>query len=77
MENFCESCGMPITEEVKKQRGGRYCQYCSDESGSLYPKELIRKGVAEWLSSWAPKADQADFEKRAEHYLKAMPAWAE
>lgn len=66
-QSFCRSCGMPSTEQ--------YCGYCTDESGALKPREAIREGIAQWLSSWAPDKD-ADFGARADHYLAAMPAWA-
>ncbi|MCP4134577.1 MAG: hypothetical protein GY754_26625 [bacterium] len=74
MSNSCHSCGMPLMGE---QANGNYCQYCSDEKGNLLPREQVRQGIAEWLSGWAPGNSSADFSKRADHYMKAMPAWAE
>lgn len=74
---YCHSCGMPLTGEVAEKARGNYCQYCSDEQGNLYPKEAVKKGIAEFLSSWAPEKEGTDFAKRAEMYMKAMPAWAE
>ena len=74
---FCHSCGMPLQGEGGRKARGNYCQYCSDEQGNLYPKEVVIKGVSEFLASWAPEKEGADYVKRAESYLAAMPAWAE
>ena len=55
---------------------GQYCEYCTDESGALKPREEVREGLAAWLSSFAPEKS-ADFRARADHYMAAMPAWAD
>ena len=34
-------------------------------------------GVAEWLKSFSPPASDEAMAKRADHYLRAIPAWAE
>jgi hypothetical protein len=76
MTNSCYSCGMPFAGEEGQKARGNYCQYCSDEQGNLLPKEQVQQGIAQWLKSWAPEGDNADFQKRAEYYMLAMPAWA-
>ncbi len=77
MNKSCFSCGMPLAgEEVQKARGN-YCQYCSDEQGNLLPKEQVKQGLVQWLQGWAPEGSKADFQKRAEYYMLAMPAWAQ
>ncbi len=73
MNDFCQSCGMPLEENSRR---GDYCVHCTDEKGNLYPRAVVEKGVTEFLSSWAPKKDGADFPARAKSYLDAMPAWA-
>ncbi len=73
MSSSCHSCGMPLTGESAKNN---YCQYCADENGNLHPFEQVQQGIAQWLEGWAPQGTQADFRKRAAHYMKAMPAWA-
>lgn len=76
MDRFCLSCCAPLdTPELKSI--GDYCCYCADEKGNLKSREEVTKGIAAWLACWAPKKDGVDFEKRAENYMKAMPAWAE
>ncbi len=74
MSNSCYSCGMPLIPDNTR---GNYCIYCTDENGHVLPKNKIQKGIAEWLSAWAPENISADFMKRAGYYMKAMPEWAE
>ncbi len=74
MSNSCYSCGMPLMGDNAR---GSYCQFCTDENGKVLSKEQIKNGIAEWLSGWAPDDKSADFQKRAENYMKAMPEWAE
>ena len=54
-----------------------YCKFCVDEGGNLYPREVVQKGVAEWLQMINPADTKGDFMKRADLYLQAMPEWAE
>jgi hypothetical protein len=54
-----------------------YCKYCTDEQGNLRPREEILRGAADWLKSWSPGLDDETALKRAEHYLQAMPEWAD
>jgi hypothetical protein len=77
MNKFCLSCGMPLFSETGKEIEGNYCQYCTDEKGNLKSKVEVQKGIAGWLQSWSPEGNNIDFMKRAESYLKAMPAWSE
>lgn len=72
---YCLSCGMPLSDPAMTR--GDYCAYCTDEAGNLKPKEEIQVGVAAFLKQCAPSSEGADFMKRAEYYMKAMPAWAE
>jgi hypothetical protein len=71
MEKHCHSCGGPLAAGVTST----YCQYCVDASGKLKAYDEIKAGIAEWLSSWSPK-EGVDFARRADAYMKAMPAWA-
>lgn len=65
--------------EVPDFRGASdvYCKYCSDENGILKPREEVQTGIAGWLMMWQPDLDMATAMKRADHFMKAMPAWAE
>lgn len=77
MNNYCNSCGMLLTGEDGKDFRGNLCLYCSDEDGKLYPRELVQKGIAEWLKQISSTGSSEDFMKKAEYYMKAMPAWAD
>jgi hypothetical protein len=74
---FCQSCGMPISDETRNAGTETYCKYCASESGTLNPREAVQAGIVEWLKMFAPATEGVDFMKRADTYLKAMPAWAE
>ena len=77
MNNYCNSCGMPLAGEDGKDFRGNFCIYCSDESGKLYPRDIVQKGIAEWLKQISGENSSVNYMKRAEYYMKAMPAWAE
>jgi hypothetical protein len=68
---------MPLTEEFVNPKAPQYCSYCTNEAGELLPREQVQAGVAGWLESIAPAGSAANFAARADHYLRAMPAWAE
>jgi hypothetical protein len=68
-QKYCLSCGIPVEEERNN------CKFCADENDKLYPKEVIQKGVAEWLMKITPEKEGIDFMKRAGYYLDSMPAW--
>ncbi|MGB0722795.1 MAG: hypothetical protein ACPGU7_10420 [Gammaproteobacteria bacterium] len=72
IENFCHSCAAPISEG-----DGRYCERCRDDAGELRAYEDVHENVARWLLSWQPGIGLGVALKRAEDYLRAMPAWAE
>jgi hypothetical protein len=75
MSEFCESCAAPLAEF--KGASEQYCKHCTDPSGKLLPKESVQHGIAAWLKSWQPDLADDQALARANHYMKAMPAWAE
>jgi len=77
MDKFCHSCAAPLDGPMFKGPSDKYCKYCSDEAGKLKPREEIHKGITMWLKEWQPDIDEATAAVRADHYMKAMPAWAE
>lgn len=76
MEKYCQSCGGPLHIIGAHEKNEEYCQYCADQSGNLQPRKAVKAGITEWLKSWATTKDGVDFEKRAEAYMNAMPAWS-
>ena len=77
MSMHCQSCGMPMGEETRNPASKEYCRFCADERGTLFPRDHVSAGVAEWLKSFSPPAADDAFAERADHYLRSMPAWAE
>ena len=77
MVEFCESCALPLTAPGFKGFSERYCKYCTDTSGDLFPKEHVQSGIARWLKSWYPGITTRQAFERASCYMRAMPAWAE
>ncbi|MFQ6089368.1 MAG: zinc ribbon domain-containing protein [Candidatus Methanofastidiosia archaeon] len=75
--SFCQSCTMPLDSPDAKGPSDIYCKYCTDEEGNLKPREEIKKGIASWLKSLQEGITDDQALKRAEHFMQAMPAWAE
>jgi hypothetical protein len=76
MPEFCLSCGMPLNMPDAKGMSEQYCKHCSDEGGNLKSRDEIKEGMANWIMQWQ-HVDRETALKRAEHYMRAMPAWAE
>ena len=79
MENmqFCHSCGIPLQGTGAGDASGNYCGNCLDDTGRLKPKDAILAGIAQWLMMFTPNATMEMCMSRANHYLNAMPEWAE
>ncbi len=75
MQTYCESCSAPLDGDFKGV-ADNYCKYCTDEKGKLVPREQVKQGIAHWLKSWQDINDDVAV-KRAEHWMQAMPAWAD
>ena len=52
MPTFCQSCGMPLPEQNNDNSQQKYCQYCSDEKGSLNSRESVQAGIAQFLKQF-------------------------
>lgn len=77
MTEFCHSCAAPLSIPDFKGPAENYCKHCTDESGKLKSREEVQQGVAGWFMSWQPGIDPDTAARRAEIYLKSMPAWAD
>ena len=73
---MCHSCGMPLTEETKSLNDN-FCKHCTDEKGNVKSRDEIKIGVAWWLRTWQGDIGEKESLNRADHYLKAMPHWAD
>ena len=64
----CESCGMPIET-------GRYCGYCTDETGALQSFEERFERMTAWQARRNPSAPRQEIERQTLDYMATMPAW--
>jgi hypothetical protein len=77
MDQFCFSCGALLSLPDFKGPVENYCKYCTDEKGVPKREEEVKQQIAQWLKTWQPHITDQEAIKRASHYMKAMPAWAE
>ena len=68
----CQSCGMPLADA---KHGQMYCQYCTDEKGTLKTFETVFEGTVSGYFMGMMKMSRTDAEKAAHEHLKKMPAW--
>jgi len=66
----CESCGMPIET-------GRYCGYCTDETGALQSFDERFERMTAWQARRNPDATRQEIEQQTLAYMATMPAWRE
>jgi hypothetical protein len=64
----CESCGMPIET-------GRYCGYCTDETGALQSFDERFERMTAWQARRNPGATRQEIEQQTLDYMATMPAW--
>jgi hypothetical protein len=77
MDKYCHSCTMPLGMPDAKGPAENYCKYCTDEKGNLKPRAAVQQGIAGWFKSWQPGIDDKKAMKRADLFMKGLPAWAE
>src|ERR1700750_2946371 len=64
----CESCGMPIET-------GRYCDYCTDETGALQSFDERFERMTAWQAGRNTGASRQEIERQTLDYMATMPAW--
>lgn len=69
----CQSCGMPLKDAVA---GQMYCQYCTDETGSLRSYEQVLEGTITGYFMGMQKMGRSEADTAARAHLSKMPAWA-
>ncbi|MDH3217140.1 MAG: zinc ribbon domain-containing protein [Candidatus Krumholzibacteria bacterium] len=77
MDKFCFSCSAPLNAPGFQSPAENYCTHCADEDGKLRSREEIQEGLAQWFQSWQPDLEEKTALARAEHFMKAMPEWAD
>lgn len=76
MAAVCYACGAPLAGDFKGS-SDVYCRHCCDNRGQLRPRADIQRGIAQWFRSWQPSLDESTSLRRADLYMRAMPAWAD
>lgn len=69
----CQSCGMPLADA---QPGQMYCDYCTDDKGTLRPYEQVFEGTVQGYFMGMQRLSRSDAERAAKEHLARMPAWA-
>jgi hypothetical protein len=73
----CQSCGMPMNDTG--DHGGAnptnpYCQYCTDDTGTLKSKEEVRQGLINYyMQTDGLTVEQASL--KADERMSSQPAW--
>lgn len=75
-EQYCHSCGIPLSVPDARGASDKYCVYCTDSEGNLKSWDDAVSGLAQHLDSWQ-KVGNEEARKRAIRYLTSMPAWAD
>lgn len=73
----CQSCGMPMNDTG--DHGGAnptnpYCQYCTDDAGTLKSREEVREGMINFYMQTEGK-DRAAAEQVVDARMAQQPAW--
>jgi hypothetical protein len=67
---------MPLTEETVVTNM-MFCKHCTKPDGTLQSREYVQSGIEEFLKVIEPNLLQEKARKRAEYFMKAMPAWTD
>ncbi len=73
---LCGSCAASLREAHNRGASDQYCRHCSDEQGRLRPRDEVRLILARWLRGWQGEMPPEEAARRADAYMKAMPAWS-
>jgi len=76
MMHHCHSCAAPLDDPQFKGNSDRYCRYCLDASGKLVSRQQATQNLIGWFKTWQPPTSDDELTRRAEHYMRSMPAWA-
>ncbi|HEX2957965.1 MAG TPA: zinc ribbon domain-containing protein [Chitinispirillaceae bacterium] len=73
---YCQSCVIPLTPDMAGP-SEKFCRHCTTPDGTLQSREYVKAGITQFFLMVEPGISQETADKRAEYYMKAMPAWAE
>lgn len=73
----CQSCGMPMNAPADFGAGktdNLYCRYCTDATGNLLPKEVVRQNMIQFYTQTVGKTpEEATVE--VDKIMGTMMAW--
>lgn len=73
----CQSCGMPMNAPTDFGGGktdNLYCRYCTDATGNLLPKEVVRQNMIQFYTQTVGKTpEEATVE--VDKIMGTMTAW--
>lgn len=72
---YCHSCLAPLNKAHNAGVSDTYCCHCSDENGNLLPREDVLLIIAEWFMYWQKDLTSSEACRRADLYMRSMPAW--
>ena len=73
----CESCGMPMRTAAEFGGGledNRYCVHCTDEQGTLLPKDVILNNMKNFAMR-SMGVSEGEALKMAQEGMAKNPAW--
>jgi hypothetical protein len=73
----CHACAAPLSDPGLAGASDLYCKYCTDENGQLKPRDEIQVHISHWLQRWQGEITEESAMRRADYYLRSMPAFAE
>ena len=73
--NQCESCGMPMDENIASKIEAKYCIFCQNqETGELKTFEQVREGsIGAAIKLMGKTREEA--EKMADEMMPKLPRW--
>lgn len=74
---FCRSCMSSLDSDENRGNSEMLCRWCSDSEGKLLPRDRVLEIMTHWFSSWQPGISLKEAGRRADLYMRSMPAWAE
>jgi len=75
--NFCRSCMTSLEEPQNRGKSEEFCKWCSDEGGNLLPRNKVLEVMTQWFMRWQSGIDTDEARRRADLYMRSMPAWAD
>ncbi|HWP31019.1 MAG TPA: zinc ribbon domain-containing protein [Fimbriimonadales bacterium] len=77
MADYCHSCAASLNDPQNKGESDVYCNECSNPNGELKSRAEVQELIARWFMRWQPDLTIQRARVRAEHFMRALPAWSD